>query len=112
MEQISKDDGSGGYQSPCSAAAFLTSAFIKPGCVTATRATGSIVICRIRSVLTTMQPSTALDPPERPEPAPLGTTGTRLAVAHRITVWMSSVHVARTTAAGWPAVGSAAQSWR
>ncbi len=45
-------------------AAFLTSALSSPGWVTATRVTGSTVISRIRSVLGTIPPSTALDPPD------------------------------------------------
>ena len=36
IEQISKDDGSGGYQSPCSAAASFTSWLNAPGSTTAT----------------------------------------------------------------------------
>lgn len=46
------------------AAAFLTSALSSPGWVTATRVTGSTVISRIRSVISTIPPSTALDPPD------------------------------------------------
>ena len=64
---------------PCAAAAFLTSALKAPGCATATRVTGSIVIARIRSSESVMPPSTAVEPPDRPEPAPRGTTGTRCA---------------------------------
>jgi hypothetical protein len=41
MLQISNDDGSGGYHSPCSATAALTSALSSPGCATAVRVTGS-----------------------------------------------------------------------
>ena len=41
IEQISYDDGSGGYQRSCSAAAAFTWAFISPGCTTAVRVTGS-----------------------------------------------------------------------
>ena len=49
IEQISYDDGSGGYHSPCSAAAALTSTLRAPGSTTATRAAGSISTARIRS---------------------------------------------------------------
>ena len=83
IEQISYDDGSGGYHRPCSAAAALTSALNAPGSTTATRHSVSISIARIRSRLSTMPPSTALDPPERPLPAPRGTTGTRCRAAQR-----------------------------
>ena len=54
IEQISYDDGSGGYQRPCSAAAALTSALKAPASTTATLAATSISIERIRSRLTTM----------------------------------------------------------
>ena len=77
IEQISNDDGSGGYHSPCSAAAFFTSTLSRPGSVTATRDTGSIVIARIFSNESTIPPSTAVAPPDSPDPAPRGTTGTR-----------------------------------
>ena len=112
MEQISNDDGSGGYQKPCPAAAFLTSALNAPGCAMATRVTGSMVIRRIRSVDRVMPPSTAVEPPDRLEPAPRGTTGTLCFVAHRMTACTSSVEFTRTTASGVPASGSRAQSCR
>ena len=81
IEQISYEEGSGGYHSPCSAAAALTSALNAPGSTTATRVATSISMARIRSRLSTMPPSTALDPPDRPLPAPRGTT--RYAVGGR-----------------------------
>ncbi len=59
-----------------------------------------------------MPPSTAVAPPDSPEPAPRGTTGTECAVAQRITAATSSVLRARTTASGVPAWGSRAQSCR
>ena len=62
IEQISYDDGSGGYQSPCSAAAAFTSTLSAPGSTTATRHAGSISIARIRSGDSTIPPSTALRP--------------------------------------------------
>ena len=76
IEQISYEDGSGGYQSPCAAAAALTSALKAPGSTTATRVATSISIARIRSRLSTTQPSTADEPPDRPLPAPRGISGT------------------------------------
>ena len=69
-------------------------------------------ISRIRSSDSTMPSSTAVEPPDSPDPAPRGTTGTSFADAHRSTAWTSSVHVARTTARGQPASGSRAQSCR
>ena len=77
MEQMSNDEGSGGYQRPCSAAAAFTSMLRAPGSTTATRVAVSISMARIRSRLSTIPPSTAEDPPDRPLPAPRGTTGTR-----------------------------------
>ena len=57
IEQISNDLGSGGYHSPCSAAAAFTSALKAPGSTTATRVVVSISIARIRSSESTMPPS-------------------------------------------------------
>ena len=57
-------------------------------------------------------PSTALAPPERPDPAPRGTTGTRCAVAQRSAAETSSVDRARTTARGMPAAARSALSRR
>ena len=103
IEQISNDDGSGGYQSPCSRAAALTSALSRPGCTTATMAAASIVMARIRSVDSVMAPSIADAPPDRPVPAPRGTTGIPWALATRSVAWTSAVLVARTSASGIPA---------
>ena len=75
IEQISYDDGSGGYHSPCSAAAVFTAALSAPGSTTATWQSVSISTAFIRSRLSTMPPSTALEPPLSPLPAPRGTTG-------------------------------------
>ena len=61
-------------------------------------------ISRIRSSDSTMPPSTAVEPPDSPEPAPRGTTGTSCAGAQRSTACTSSVQVARTTASGQPGV--------
>ena len=112
IEQISYDEGSGGYHSPCAAAAAFTSALKAPGSTTATRVATSISIARIRSRLSTMPPSTAHDPPDSPLPAPRGTTGTPCAAAQRTAVWTSVSSRARTTAIGVPAAGSRAQSKR
>ncbi len=112
MLQISYDDGSGGYHSPCSATTFFTSALSRPGCATAVRVTGSTVMSRIFSVDSTIPPSRAVAPPDSPVPAPRGTTAMRCLVAQRSTVWTSSVRVGRTTASGVPADGSAARSCR
>src|SRR5699024_3928001 len=112
IEQNSTDDGSGGYHSPCSAAATLTSALKAPGWTTAVRVNGSISISRIFSVERMIPPSTAELPPESPEPAPRATTGIRPEAANRSVVCTSSVEVARTTAIGVPASGSLARSQR
>src|SRR5271165_2646491 len=112
MLQISNDDGSGGYHRSCSATAFLTSALNSPGWHTAVRVTGSTVMSRIRSVASTMPLSSAVAPPDRPLPAPRGTTGMRCRLAQRNTVCTSSVRSGRTTAMGLPADGSSARSWR
>src|SRR5579884_3697659 len=86
MLQISYDDGSGGYHSPYSATAFFTSALSRPGWHTAVRVTGSTVMSRIFSVDSTIPSSTAVAPPDRPVPAPRGTTGTRCLLAQRMIV--------------------------
>jgi hypothetical protein len=57
-----------------------------------------------------MQPSTALAPPTRPDPAPRGTTGTPCAEAIRRTAETSSVVRGSATAAGMPASTSIAWS--
>jgi hypothetical protein len=102
IEQMSNDDGSGGYQSECSRAAAFTSALRSPGCTTATIACGSIVIARIRSVESVIAPSIADDPPDSPVPAPRGTTGIECALAIRSVACTSAVAVARTSASGTP----------
>ena len=112
MLQISYDDGSGGYQRPYSATVFFTSALSSPGWQTAVRVTGSTTMSRIFSVDSTIPPSTAVAPPDRPVPIPRVTTGTWWAVAHRSTVCTSSVRFGRTTATGFPADGSRARSCR
>src|SRR3712207_104178 len=112
IEQISYDEGSGGYHSPCSAAARFTSALSAPGSTTATRAAVSISTDRIRSRLTTRQPSTAVELPDRPLPAPRGTTGTRCSAAQRTATCTSLAVAARTTARGRPAETSRDQSQR
>ena len=103
IEQISKLEGSGGYQSPWAWAASLTSTLSAPGWATARRAGVSTVTRRIRSVEIAWHPGTATDPPDRPVPAPRVTTGTRWADAHRSVAWTSAVVETRTTARGRPA---------
>ena len=112
IEQISYDDGSGGYQSPCSAAAALTSALNAPGSTTATRVVVSISMARIRSSDSTIPPVTADEPPDRLVPAPRGTIGTRFSAHQRTTVCTCVASVGRTTASGVPAPGSRDQSYR
>src|SRR3954454_10811280 len=102
IEEIRYEPGSGGYQSPCSATASLTSTLSAPGSATAVRVIGSTVIAVIRSVLSTRQPSTAVAPPARPVPAPRGTTGTRCSLAQRSAVRTCAAQPARTTARGSP----------
>src|SRR6202044_4052847 len=103
------DDGSGGYHSPYSATVFFTSALSSPGWHTAVRVTGSTTMSRIFSVAKTIPPSPAVAPPDRPVPIPRVTTGIWWALAHRSTVWTSSVRRGRTTATGFPADGSSAR---
>ena len=112
MEQISYELGSGGYQRPCSAAARLTSTLRAPGWTTATREATSISTARIRSVDRTMPPSTASAPPDRPVPAPRGTTGMPCRVAQRIASCTWAAVSARTAATGIPAVAWWVQSKR
>jgi len=112
IEQISKLDGSGGYHSPWARAAVLTSAFNRPGPTTATIATGSISMSRMRSVDRVMPPSMAAEPPDSPVPAPRGTIGTRCAAATRTAACTSAVHRARTTAIGRPGTTVSARSKR
>lgn len=84
-----------------------------PGSTTAIRSTGSISRIRfIRSIDSTMQPSTALAAPDRPVLAPCGTTGTRSAVAVRSTCCTCSTVSGKTTTAGVPAGQKSAMSCR
>ena len=57
----------------------------------------------MRSTHTTREPSIALLPPESPEPAPRGTTGTRCSWAAAMTADTCSVVRGNTTANGSPA---------
>ena len=66
----------------------------------------------IRSSERTTHPSTALAPPDSPEPAPRGTTGTPCAEAALRTAETSTVDLASTTASGLPAVNPGAWSLR
>src|SRR5690349_20830245 len=110
MVECSNEEGSGGYQRPCWAAARFTSTFRQPGSATAIFATGSTTRVRILSRESTTPPATAVAPPDRPEPAPRGTTATPLVVAHRRVCWTCPVLAALTTASGQPAPGSRAAS--
>ena len=47
-------------------------------------------------------PSTAMAPPDRPDPAPRGTTGTRCSVASRMIALTSAVLVGNATPRGMP----------
>lgn len=58
-----------------------------------------------------MQPSDALAAPESPVRAPCGTTGTRRAVAVRMTCWTCSTVRGSTTTAGEPASQKLAMSF-
>src|SRR4029078_11754159 len=112
IEQISNDEGSGGDHNPSLAAASFTSLLKAQASTPATWEGGSISTAVIRSRLSTMPPSTALEPPDSPLPAPRGTTGTRCAAAQRNAVCTWPGSSARKTATGVPADGSRDQSWR
>ena len=75
-------------------------------------AAGSTVIARMRSVDRVMAPSMALAPPDRPVPAPRGTTAMPWADAIRSVACTSAVDPARTTASGTPAGAVIARSRR
>src|SRR3546814_8882425 len=94
MEQISYDDGSGGYHRPSARAAALTSTFRAPGWTTATIASASMRTSPIRSVDSVMQPSTAADPPESPVQAPRVTTPPPTPLATRRVAATSAVDAA------------------
>jgi hypothetical protein len=69
--------GSGGYQSPCSAALARSSSLTTPAWTTASRSKGSIRrIWLSRSSAMITPPSMALAPPDSPVPAPRAVTGT------------------------------------
>ena len=70
------------------------------------------MMARIRSVDSVMAPSTAEEPPDRPVPAPRGTTGMPWAWAIRSVAWTSAVLVARTSARGTPGRTVVARSRR
>jgi hypothetical protein len=95
--------GSGGYHSPYVATCWRRSSLMTPASTTAYRsATLTSVILVIFSSESTMQPVVALAPPDSPEPAPRGTTGTWNEQAVRTVATTSSRQVANTTAAGRP----------
>ncbi len=103
MVEISYEDGSGAYMSPCSLAARSRSAVMTPGSTTAISSAGdSSLIAVILASDSTMEPSPATEAPASPVPPPLGTTGTRCSVAQRRVVTTSSREAASTTPSGLP----------
>jgi hypothetical protein len=82
MEQISYDDWVRRIPQAMLSRRRLDLRIEGTGSTTATRLATSISIDFIRSRLSTMPPETAEAPPERPLPAPRGTTGTRCSAAH------------------------------
>src|SRR5690606_22985846 len=94
---------SGGYQAPCSRQAVRRSSLTTPGCTTASCSRGLIYRMEfIRSSAITTPLSKALAPPDRPVPAPRGTTGTPASAQTRTAAATCSVVVGRTTASGLP----------
>ena len=84
-----------------------------PGWTTATRLSRSI--SRIRSIAVkaiVRAPSMPVAPPDRPVPAPRGTTGTRNSVASRSSSDTWAVSVGSATARGRPGWRWAVSSWR
>ena len=112
MVENSQLAGSGEYQSRASAAARPRSALTTPAWTVAVRSASSTArIEVIRSSATTRQPSIALAPPDSPEPAPRGTTGTPWRAAARTAAWTSPVVRGRTSAAGIPTSSSPGAAW-
>src|SRR5512133_822143 len=104
--------GSGGYQSPCSAAATRSSSLITPAWTTASRSSGSIErISLSRSSAMITPPSMALAPPESPVPAPRAVTGTPNLAHTRTADATSSLEIARINASGSPTGAHSASSW-
>ena len=103
MEQKSFDAGSGAYHRSCFATCSRNSVFMMPGWVsTYPSATFTSRTSRMRSTHTMSDPSVAFEPPERPLPAPRGTTGTRCSCAARSTAATCSVERGKTAAIGCP----------
>jgi hypothetical protein len=65
----------------------------------------------IFSVDSTMQPSTALAPPDRPVPAPRVTRGVPVSTQASTTACTSAVLRGRTSATGTPYAAHSASSW-
>ena len=83
-----------------------------PAWTVAVRSAPSIAtIAVIRSSETTRQPSIAFAPPDSPDPAPRGTTGTPWRAAARTAAWTSDVVRGRTSAAGIPASSRPGAAW-
>src|SRR2546430_16274170 len=93
--------GSGAKKRPCCRATALTSRFGTPGSTTATRATGSIswIVRSLAVAMTTASPH-AIVPPERPVPAPRGTTATPARRAARTHAAICRVSAGTATASG------------
>src|SRR6202000_275223 len=104
--------GSGGYQRPWAATAAFRSLFTTPGCTTQVMLSLSISSTWfIRDRSSTTPPSVALAPPDRPVPAPRGTTGAPNSAQVR-TTWRTSASVrARTPATARPTGAHSASSW-
>src|SRR5438105_68281 len=93
--------GSGAKKRPCCRATALTSRFGTPGSTTATRATTSISwTVRSRAVAMTTASPHAIVPPDRPGPAPRGTTATPARRAARTHAAISAVLAGTATARG------------
>ena len=74
-----------------------------PGWTTATRLAWSISRMAAMRVMTTVRaPSTPVAPPDRPVPAPRGTSATPWAAARRTIAATSAVEVGKATASGIP----------
>ena len=94
-------DGSGTKYRPCGAAAVDRWRLTRPGCTTARRfGTSTSRMRDIRANEITTPPSTGMAPPERPVPAPRGTSGTPCSAQKRASFATSAVSFGRTTASG------------
>src|SRR4051794_8636669 len=103
--------GSGGYHSPCCATCAFRSSLTMPGSTTVIRLSASTSFAAfIRDRSSTTQPSTAFAPPDRPVPAPRGTTGTPRSAQTR-TAWATSPSLrARSATDAFPTCAHSASS--